>query len=56
MIGFFLEILYRASPNQNEAMVIEIDPSIAREKNITPMNHLFNDRRFQMISPPPDTG
>ncbi|TVM03725.1 MAG: acyltransferase [Candidatus Brocadia sp. WS118] len=44
------EIFYRASTDRNEAMVVEIDPKIARDKNITPMNHLLNDRRFQVVS------
>lgn len=50
IVGTKGEIYYRASPDRDEAMVVEIDPAIARDKNITPMNHLFNDRQFQIIA------
>lgn len=50
IVGTKGEICYRASPDRDEAMVVEIDPAIARDKNITPMNHLFNDRQFQIIA------
>ncbi|GJQ22720.1 acyltransferase [Candidatus Brocadia sapporoensis] len=50
IIGAKGEILYRASPDRVEAMVVEIDPAVARDKNVTPENHLLNDRRFQVVS------
>jgi predicted amidohydrolase len=42
------KLLYRA-PSQKEALyVIEIDPGEARDKKMTDLNHLFNDRRPEM--------
>ena len=39
------EILYRASRDQEEVHVVELDISSARDKCINPNNHLFEDRR-----------
>jgi len=39
------EILYRAHPQKEEVKVIEINPELARDKKITPNNHIFNDLR-----------
>lgn len=47
IIGTKGEICYRASSDRDEAIVIEIDPKNARDKHITPMNHLLNDRRLK---------
>ncbi|MCF6159077.1 MAG: acyltransferase [wastewater metagenome] len=47
IVGTKGEILYRASADQEESMVIEIDPNVACDKYITPVNHLFNDRRVE---------
>ncbi len=42
------QILYRASNNREEAMVIEIDPQEAFEKWVTSNNQIFEDRRPEM--------
>jgi predicted amidohydrolase len=47
IIGTKGEVLYRASSDRDETIVIEIDPKIARDKHVTPANHLFNDRRLK---------
>ena len=39
------EVLAQASPAGEEVRVVEVDVSLARDKNITPRNHLFADRR-----------
>ncbi len=39
------EILCRASRRRAEARVVDIDPEEARNKRITPKNHIFRDRR-----------
>lgn len=46
ILGTKGEILYRASTDQEESMAIEINPHNARNKHITPVNHLFEDRRI----------
>ena len=46
ILGTKGEILYRASADREESMAIEINPHNARDKNITPVNHLFDDRRI----------
>ncbi len=51
ILGTKGEILYRASSDRDEMMVVEIDPKIARDKQVTPMNHLFNDRLFTFVFP-----
>lgn len=38
-------ILQRGSKDKDEAVIIDIDPSEASDKNINPMNNLFTDRR-----------
>ena len=48
ILGTKGEILYRASPDKEEVVVVEIDPNNARDKQITPVNHLFNDRRIKL--------
>lgn len=50
IIGTKGEVLYHASSDQEESIVVEVDPSNARNKQITPVNHLFNDRRVKFIS------
>lgn len=47
IVGTKGEIFCRASSDRDEAIVVEINPKIARDKQITPMNHLFNDRRLK---------
>lgn len=39
------DILHKGSPDKEEVVIIEIDPSEASDKNVTPMNNLFTDRR-----------
>jgi len=51
ILGTKGEILYRASSDCEETTVVEIDPKIARDKQVTPMNHLFNDRRLKFVFP-----
>jgi predicted amidohydrolase len=38
------KVLYRASPTREECVVRDIDPSLARDKSVTPMNDLLKDR------------
>jgi len=42
------EILYRASNDSEDAVVIDIDPALARDKWVTPNNHVVEDRRPEM--------
>jgi predicted amidohydrolase len=51
IVGTKGEILYRASPDREESMIVEIDPQHGRNKQITPMNHLFHDRRMDFTFP-----
>jgi predicted amidohydrolase len=39
------DILYRASLDREEVKVVELDIASARDKQLTPNNHLFADRR-----------
>lgn len=39
------EILMQASPDEEVVTVFDIDPLLARDKKLTPRNHLFEDRR-----------
>ena len=47
ILGTKGEILYRASSDKEEAVVVEVDPNSARDKQVTPLNHLFNDRKIK---------
>ncbi len=47
VIGTKGEVLYRASPDREEQGTVEIHPDNARDKYITPVNHLFLDRRVE---------
>ena len=38
-------ILHRASRDQEELYIVEIDPAAARNKALTPYNDLLRDRR-----------
>lgn len=51
IVGTKGEIFYRASSDRDEAIVVEINPKNARDKQITPMNHLLNDRRLKFSIP-----
>ncbi len=44
------ELLYRAKSQQEEIYIAEIDPSSARDKKITELNDLFQDRRPSFYS------
>lgn len=39
------DILAKASPDEEEILILEINPEEAHNKMITSMNHVFNDRR-----------
>jgi len=39
------EVLYQASADKEETKTVEIDIALARDKNATPRNHIFDDRR-----------
>lgn len=41
------KLLYRASKAKVETRVISINPSSARDKKVTPQNHLFHDRKVK---------
>ncbi|HAP67080.1 MAG TPA: acyltransferase, partial [Nitrospinae bacterium] len=45
------KILYRASANKEEIGIVDIDPKMARNKNITPLNNIFKDRRKDLYKP-----
>ena len=44
------DIILRASGENTEIISMEIDPTIAHNKMITSMNHVFNDRRPEQYS------
>ena len=46
-----MEILLQASPDKEEVGIIEIDPSLAQNKMITPNNHIFLDRKVELYQP-----
>ena len=39
------EVVYRASADKEEVKVFAIDISLARDKNLNPYNHIFEDRK-----------
>ena len=39
------DILVQASPDHEEVGLVDIDIALARNKNVTPRNHVFDDRR-----------
>ena len=47
IIGTKGEILYRASSDHEESIVIKINAKKAHDKQITQLNHIFNDRRIK---------
>ena len=51
IVGTKGEVLYRASTERDETIVVEINPMNARDKQVTPVNHLFNDRRLEFAIP-----
>ncbi|MBW2305017.1 MAG: carbon-nitrogen hydrolase [Deltaproteobacteria bacterium] len=52
-------ILLQASRDKEEVGVVEIDPSLSRNKWVTPRNHIFEDRRPELyrylVNSPPDS-
>jgi predicted amidohydrolase len=48
IIGHRGEILKRAKEKDENTYVVDIDPILARDKNITKNNNIFTDRRLQM--------
>jgi predicted amidohydrolase len=42
------EILYRAAPDQADIFVVELEPSLADNKDLNAHNHLLKDRRPEM--------
>lgn len=44
------DILIRATENNEELSVVEIDPHTARNKSLNPLNDLFKDRRPEMYN------
>ena len=50
ILGTKGEVLYRASSDLEESTVIEINPENARDKQVTQLNHIFNDRRVTFNS------
>ncbi len=50
ILGVRGEVLCRASSDREEGGVVEIEPALARDKQVTPLNHLFHDRRVEFIA------
>jgi predicted amidohydrolase len=44
------EVLLQASPDKEEVGVVDIDIALARDKNVTPRNNVFDDRRPDMYA------
>jgi 5-aminopentanamidase len=42
------KVLAKAPESEEDLLSAEIDPAIARNKNLNPVNHLFDDRRPEM--------
>lgn len=45
------ELLHRAESQEEALVIMEIEPNIADDKNITPLNQLMNDRRPEFYEP-----
>jgi len=45
------KVIYRASTGKEEIGVVDIDPKMAKNKNITPLNNIFKDRRKDLYKP-----
>ncbi|MFQ5707537.1 MAG: nitrilase-related carbon-nitrogen hydrolase [bacterium] len=45
------ELLHRAASQREELFVAEVDLSLARDKNITPLNQIIADRRPEFYAP-----
>jgi predicted amidohydrolase len=42
------EIIIRASENEDVLSIVDIDPDLARNKTMTSLNNIFDDRRPEM--------
>ena len=42
------KVLVMATEDEEALLTVEIDPESARNKNLNPLNNLFNDRRPEM--------
>lgn len=49
VVGHDGEVLCRAGGRKEASKVVDIDPRLARDKSITPMNNLFKDRRRDLF-------
>jgi len=45
--GPHADVLYQASPFEDEVAVVDVDISLARDKNLNPFNNLYRDRRVE---------
>lgn len=41
------EILAQAGPNRDEIKIVDVNPSQAKQKQVTPLNHIFQDMRIK---------
>lgn len=46
-----MEVIYRGRKYREDAKVVEVDISLARDKMATKLNHLFKDRRIEFYTP-----
>ncbi|HUT80638.1 MAG TPA: nitrilase-related carbon-nitrogen hydrolase [Candidatus Bathyarchaeia archaeon] len=46
-----MELLAQSSEEKEEVQIVEIDPSVARNKMVTSLNHIFIDRRVDLYKP-----
>ncbi|MBS7654490.1 acyltransferase, partial [Candidatus Bathyarchaeota archaeon] len=46
-----MEILAKSGRRNEDIRVVEIDPGKADQKNITPRNNLWSDRRIDLYKP-----
>ena len=44
------EVLAQASQTEEEVSIVDMDPALARDKMVTPRNHVFRDRRPEVYS------
>jgi predicted amidohydrolase len=45
-----MELLAQATEDKEEVVIVDIDPSLARNKMVTQRNHIFEDRRIDLYS------
>jgi predicted amidohydrolase len=44
------KVLVRASENEEGLLIADIEPGLARDKSLTPLNNIFDDRKPEMYS------